>query len=96
MARVRRMDDEAVRERLGTLQGWTLEEGKLHRDFRFDDFAGAFAFMAALALFAEARDHHPEWSNVYNRVTIDLTTHDVDGISELDFAFAERADALAG
>ncbi|MEG1454754.1 MAG: 4a-hydroxytetrahydrobiopterin dehydratase [Comamonas sp.] len=76
---------------------WTFEAqrgGLMQRSFRFHDFAQAFGFMAQLALVAEKADHHPEWFNVYNRVDITLTTHDVNGLSPKDFAFAAAADAL--
>ena len=96
MARVARLDDAEIKRRIDALDGWELRDGKLHREFRFADFSAAFAFMTTLALYAEKADHHPEWFNVYNRVVIDLATHDVDGISELDFAFAARADAAFG
>ncbi|MFK8040834.1 4a-hydroxytetrahydrobiopterin dehydratase [Congregibacter sp.] len=68
---------------------WTLnEDGKLEKEFKFDDFNAAWGFMSRVALFAERTDHHPEWFNVYNRVRVELTTHDVGGISDKDFALA--------
>ncbi len=76
---------------------WEFEErrgGLMRRRFRFAGFAQAFGFMAHLALVAEKADHHPEWSNVYDRVEIVLTTHDVQGLSERDLAFAAEADRL--
>ncbi|MBD2549077.1 4a-hydroxytetrahydrobiopterin dehydratase [Microcystis elabens FACHB-917] len=76
------------------LPQWTLREGKLHRELRFADFSAAFGFMARVALAAEAMGHHPEWCNVWNRVTINLTTHDTGGLSDLDVALARRIDAL--
>ncbi len=75
---------------------WDLASGKLHRELRFPTFAAAFGFMTTIAIAAEKLDHHPEWSNVYNRVTIDLVTHDVDGISRLDFELAAVVDTTAG
>jgi 4a-hydroxytetrahydrobiopterin dehydratase len=78
------------------LPQWTLQNGKLHRDLRFADFSEAFAFMTRVALAAEQLNHHPEWSNVWNRVTIDLTTHDTGGLSNLDVELAGRIDALLG
>ena len=66
----------------------------LLQDFRFDDFVGAFSFMAAVAMLAERADHHPEWSNVYNRVTIRLTTHDANGLTRRDFDLAGAIDRL--
>jgi 4a-hydroxytetrahydrobiopterin dehydratase len=79
-----------------TLPAWALVEGKLQRQFRFADFSEAFGFMSRVALAAEALGHHPEWSNVWNRVTIALTTHDTGGLSDLDVALARRIDAIAG
>ncbi len=76
------------------LPHWTLLHGKLHRECRFRDFSEAFAFMTRVALAAETLGHHPEWTNVWNRVTIDLTTHDCGGLSDLDVALAHRIDAL--
>jgi len=75
---------------------WSLEDGRdaIVRSFRFADFSQAFAFMTRVALLAEAQDHHPEWSNVYNRVTIALTTHDAAGLSERDARMAAAIDAL--
>ncbi len=66
------------------------------RNFKFRDFSAAWGFMARVALLAEQRDHHPEWSNVYNRVSITLTTHDTGGLSERDVGLAEAIDAVAG
>ena len=77
-----------------TLPNWQLVAGKLHRDLVFADFVEAFAFMTKVALIAEAMDHHPEWSNVWNRVSIDLVTHDTGGLSNLDVELAQRIDGL--
>ena len=77
-----------------TLPNWQLVAGKLHRDLVFADFVEAFAFMTKVALVAEALDHHPEWSNVWNRVSIDLVTHDIGGLSHLDVQLAQRIDGL--
>lgn len=96
MAAPTRLTDVEVLARLPTLPGWTLAAGKLHKAFAFRDFAEAWGFMSAVALVAEAMGHHPEWSNVWNRVTVDLTTHDAGGISALDFDLAARMNALAG
>lgn len=85
---VRKLSDEEIEARLSSVPGWSLVGGKLHRELVFADFAEAFGFMAACALVAEKSDHHPEWSNVWNKVVVDLTTHDAGGISERDFALA--------
>ena len=76
------------------LPGWSLVDGKLHRELVFADFNAAFGFMTRVALIAEAMGHHPEWRNVWNRVAIDLTTHDTGGLSNLDQQLAQRINAL--
>lgn len=93
---VRELTDEERASWLGALRLWTLaREGKaIHRSFEFKDFNAAFGFMARIALIAEKRDHHPEWSNVYNKVEITLTTHDADGLSLRDVNMARDIDAL--
>ena len=95
MARPSRLADAEVSQRLAALPGWAVKDGKLHRSLTFADFAQAFAFMTDVAREAEALNHHPEWFNVYNRVEIDLTTHDAGGITALDFELARRAEDLA-
>jgi 4a-hydroxytetrahydrobiopterin dehydratase len=95
MADRKRLVDEEISRRLGLLHGWSVADGKLHKEFRFRDFAQAFAFMTAGALIAERMNHHPEWFNVYNRLVIDLTTHSAGGISELDFEFAAGLESVA-
>jgi 4a-hydroxytetrahydrobiopterin dehydratase len=77
------------------LTAWRLHNGKLHRELRFADFNEAFGFMCQVALAAEKLGHHPEWSNVWNRVVIDLTTHDTGGLSTLDVELAQRIDGIA-
>ncbi len=94
MAR-KKLSDAEIQKNLERLNGWAIEDGKLHKEFKFDNFIAAFGFMTQLALIAESMNHHPEWFNVYNRVTIDMMTHDAGGITELDVKFAEHADALA-
>ncbi len=71
---------------------WVLEENKLHREYQFKNFVEAFGFMTQVALMAERSNHHPEWFNVYNKVVIDLTTHEVGGITERDFSLAKQMD----
>ena len=93
MAR-KKLSDTEIQKNLEKLDGWTVENGKLHKQFQFDNFVSAFGFMTQLALIAESMNHHPEWFNVYNRVTIDMSTHDAGGITELDFKFAEHADTF--
>ncbi len=80
-----------------TLPAWRLlpDRDAIARDFKFKDFSAAWGFMARIALLAEQQDHHPEWSNVYNRVSITLTTHDAGGLSERDVKLAQAIDAIA-
>lgn len=80
---------------LATLPGWSLANEKLHREYHFPDFSHAFGFMATAATGIERRNHHPEWSNVYNRVTVDLTTHDAGGVTPLDIDLARLLDSIA-
>lgn len=82
---------------LADLPEWQATDGRdaIMRAFRFKDFNQAFGFMCRAALIAEKMDHHPEWSNVYNRVEVTLTTHDADGLTELDIKLARAMDAIA-
>ena len=90
------LDAAAIAALATDLPDWSLVNGKLHRQFRFADFSAAFGFMTRVALAAESLGHHPEWSNVWNRVSIDLTTHDTGGLSTLDRDLASRIDRIAG
>ncbi len=94
---VERLDEAARAELERTLPQWCLDPGRdaLVRHFRFRDFSEAWGFMSRVALLAEAQDHHPEWRNVWNRVEITLTTHDVGGLSARDLRLARAIDALA-
>ena len=83
-----------VDQRLADLPDWGLDQDRLYRHFVFESFIEAFGFMSRVALLAETMNHHPEWSNVYNRVEIYLTTHDAGGISERDFKLAQRIESL--
>ena len=83
-----------IAKHLETLASWRLIEEKLHKTFIFKNFIEAFAFMTKVALEAEKMNHHPEWSNAYKKVTINLSTHDVGGISDLDITLAKKIDAL--
>lgn|GEM_PF-128383 len=98
---IKALPPAAIDQKLAALPGWSLHSDKLYRRFVFADFVEAFGFMSRVALLAERMDHHPEWSNVYNRVEINLTTHDAGGITERDFDLAQRitrllADQTAG
>lgn len=91
----KKLSDTEIQAGLAVRPGWTVVTGKLHRDYKFTNFIQAFGFMTSAALVAERMNHHPEWFNVYGTVTVDLTTHAVGGISQLDFKLAEKMDALA-
>jgi len=81
--------------RLAALPGWSLRDGKIHREYEFKDFAGAIGFMTMAALKIETLDHHPEWANVYNRVSVDLVTHSAGGITMKDLALAAVLEQVA-
>lgn len=91
------LTDDELNGAIAALGGWEIEEGgkAILKRFKFGDFTAAFAFMTAAALTAEKMDHHPEWSNVYNKVDVRLTTHDSSGVTELDIALAKAMDAAA-
>lgn len=93
---VEQLSEAERADALDELDEWDWDEGRgaITRSFAFDDFSQAFAFMTQVALLAEKADHHPEWSNVYNRVDILLTTHDAGGLSARDIDMAEAIDAL--
>ena len=93
---VEQLDPQDRANWLSALKHWSesRDGDAIRREFEFDDFSQAFGFMARVALIAEKRDHHPEWSNVYNRVTIELTTHDAGGLSLKDVKMAKKIDAL--
>jgi 4a-hydroxytetrahydrobiopterin dehydratase len=90
-----KLDADEIARRLTELAGWTVQGGKLHREYRFSDFVAAFGFMASVALVAERMNHHPEWFNVWSTVKVDLATHDAGGITAKDFALAVEMDRLA-
>jgi 4a-hydroxytetrahydrobiopterin dehydratase len=88
------LPNEEIEKELKNLPGWTVVEGKLHKEFQFDDFNQAFGFMTRAAMHIEKLNHHPEWFNVYNKLTIDLTTHDAGGITENDINLAKTLNSL--
>lgn len=81
---------------LRTLRGWSVVKGNLHRLFKFKDFTQAFGFMKRVALAADRMDHHPDWSNAYNKVTIDLSTHSANGLTASDFELAGKIQKIHG
>jgi 4a-hydroxytetrahydrobiopterin dehydratase len=96
MPAAKKLTDAEVNAQLGHIKGWSLQGGKLHREFQCKDFVAAFGNMTRVALVAESMNHHPEWFNVWNKVVIDLNTHDVKGISDQDFKLAGKIDEIFG
>ena len=85
---------ETIEKELKEMPGWAIVEGKLHKDFQFDDFNQAFGFMARASMHIEKMNHHPEWFNVYNKLSVDLTTHDAGGITQNDINLAKILNSL--
>ena len=92
----KKLTEEEIKLNLGKLSGWKIEEGKLHKLFKFKNFNQAFSFMTGIAMVCEKMNHHPEWSNVYGNVDVFLVTHRVAGLTELDFQLAQKMDKTAG
>jgi 4a-hydroxytetrahydrobiopterin dehydratase len=92
---VTKATESEIQQALADLESWTVESGKLHREYKFRDFVGAFGFMAQAALLVERANHHPEWFNVYNRVVVDLTTHEAGGITHKDLDLAREMEQIA-
>jgi 4a-hydroxytetrahydrobiopterin dehydratase len=91
-----KLEQKEIEERLESLPQWKRKDGQLCRELVFADFSQAFGFMARVALAAEAMGHHPDWSNVWNKVSIALSTHDAGGITDKDFELAAKIDRVAG
>lgn len=96
MPRPDKLSHEEIDNLLDDLDGWSVEDGKLHKSFKFDDFSEAFAWMTRVAIEAEKLNHHPDWCNTWNTVDVHLLTHDVGALSELDAKLARRMQSLAG
>jgi len=90
-----KLTDAEIATGLAPLPGWKVQNAKLHREYKFPDFAHAFGFMATAAPLIEKMNHHPEWANVYNRVTVDLATHDAGGITKKDLDLAALLEGIA-
>lgn len=88
----KKLSGNELDERIRSLSGWELKDGKLQKSFKFSNFIDAFGFMTRIALEAEKMNHHPEWSNVYNAVTVKLSTHDAGGITDYDIKLANIID----
>jgi len=92
----KKLSEKEIQAALPELPGWEVKDGKLHRDYKFESFARAIGWMVSVAVYADKMDHHPEWRNVYNRVTVDLATHDMDNaISTFDVELARQMESLA-
>jgi 4a-hydroxytetrahydrobiopterin dehydratase len=89
-----KLSQEQIKNELKNMPGWTVVESKLHKEFQFDDFNQAFGFMTRAAMHIEKMNHHPEWFNVYNKLVVDLTTHDAGGITENDIKLAKTLNSL--
>jgi len=90
-----KLTEQQIASNLAALKGWSIEQGKLHRAFEFKDFSQAFGFMSQVALAAEKMDHHPDWSNSWNKVVVDLVTHSAGGITKNDFDLATKIQQIA-
>ena len=89
------LSNKQLNEYLEDLNGWNVVNEKLSKTFKFSNFIQAFGFMTQVAITSEAMDHHPEWSNVYNRVEINLVTHSEGGITKLDIELAMKVDSIS-
>lgn len=89
-----RLSPDALKAELKSLDGWSIKNEKLHKEFEFRDFNQAFGFMSRAAMHCEKMNHHPEWFNVYNKLTVDLTTHDAGGITQNDINLAKILNSL--
>jgi 4a-hydroxytetrahydrobiopterin dehydratase len=94
--RTGRLSKQEIAAGLSKLKGWSVAKGNLHRMFKFKDFTQAFGFMKRVALAAEKMDHHPDWSNAYNKVTVDLSTHSAGGLTKNDFELAGKMQKIHG
>jgi 4a-hydroxytetrahydrobiopterin dehydratase len=91
----RKLGSREIKAELSKLKGWKIVKGKIQRNFEFENFEEAFSFMTRVAFEVEKLDHHPEWFNVYNKVRIELITHDVRGLSNYDFKLAKIINEIA-
>ena len=89
-----KLSSDAIENSLKSLDGWAVVNGKLHKEFQFGDFNEAFGFMARASMHIEKMNHHPEWFNVYNKLVVDLTTHDAGGITENDIQLAKILNSI--
>lgn len=88
------LSESEINAKMHAFPEWEIRNGALYRELKFDSFSSAFGFMTQAALVSEKLDHHPNWSNVYNRVTIELSTHDANGITDIDFEWIARVTSI--
>ncbi|MAZ29403.1 MAG: 4a-hydroxytetrahydrobiopterin dehydratase [Cytophagaceae bacterium] len=93
---MKKLTEEQIQEKLQNLDGWEFSDDAIHTSLEFENFKEAFATMARIAFEAEAMQHHPEWTNVYNTLEISLSTHDADGVTEKDFKLAQKIEDILG
>lgn len=91
---IERLTEEQVASELNNLAGWSIKDGKLHKDYEFESFNQAFGFMVRASMEIEKMNHHPEWFNVYNKLSVDLMTHDAGGITKNDIELAKILNSL--
>lgn len=91
---MKKLDKETIKERIDSLEGWQYAENAIHKSIRFKDFKEAFSAMTKIADEAERLEHHPEWTNIYNALSISLSTHDADGVTEKDFELARAIEKV--
>lgn len=91
---MKKMTEDDINRRLEDLEGWEYKEDAIHTSFEFENFKEAFSVMARIAFEAEAQQHHPEWTNVYNQLNISLSTHDAGGVTEKDFKLARTIEEI--
>ena len=96
MSEPKKLSEAEIRDLVDELDGWTVDDGKLHKSFKFDDFSEAFGWMTRVAIEAEKLNHHPDWCNTWNTVDVHLKTHDIGALSELDEKMARSMEELAG
>lgn len=91
---MKKLSEEQINDNLTSLEGWTYSENGLQTSFEFENFKEAFTLMTRIAFEAEARNHHPNWTNVFNQLEITLTTHDAGGVTEKDFELARAIEGI--
>lgn len=93
---MKKLSEQEATKKLENLEGWEYKDEAIHTSFEFEDFKEAFSFMARIAFEAEAQQHHPEWSNIFNQLNISLSTHDAGGVTEKDFKMAQVINEILG